>query len=213
MAVQAKSAIKSDISTDLADNGSNNITPAVLRNILDNIVDSYEDLFIQIDTATRDLLTPSLGMIIFNTDTARLNMFSGSIWSEIQQGAETTSKIYSIKVTIPSADILTSYDTPVEVISAPPVGKIIDMISVNKQIEYNTTPYDTNVDANLFFDSELVLKNDIDLGNTTSRIYKSLLDESWQSASTALTFKTKVGNPLNGDSDLIFYITYQLIDL
>jgi hypothetical protein len=126
-----------------------------------------------------------------------------------------TDGLLRVKVTVTSAEILDAYDTPVELIPAPPAGFYIDPISVMWYLDYQTTPYDTNTKWSLYFESRNILtaNNLFRYLTTKDKKYKEQISQSYQVAPTALTFFVEDGNPTAGDSDLIIFITYQLVEL
>lgn len=83
MAIKSKSQLTTDITTNYADNGSGNITPAIMRATLIDIVHSYEDIFQSYNTTGRDALTPTAGLIIYNTTTASFEAYNGSTWVNV----------------------------------------------------------------------------------------------------------------------------------
>ena len=83
-------------------------------------------------------------------------------------------------------------------------------------IDFQTTPYDTNTKWSLYFGNRNILtaNNSVRfLDNNTGRKYKEQTSQPFQVAPTALTFFVQDGNPTAGDSDLIIFITYQLVEL
>jgi hypothetical protein len=126
-----------------------------------------------------------------------------------------TDGLLRVKVTVTSEEILTGNSTPVVTIPTPPTGFYIDPISVMWYLDYQTTPYDTNTKWSLFFVGQNILTNNgvRDLSNNSFRRYKEQISQPFQLTPTALTFKVETGNPTAGDSDLIIFITYQLVEL
>lgn len=59
------------------------ITRAALSTVLDNLVDSYQDAIPQLTTAQIAALTPTLNMLVFNTDIARNQFYNGSAFVTI----------------------------------------------------------------------------------------------------------------------------------
>ncbi len=129
---------------------------------------------------------------------------------EIKTYSQPTNVILSEKITVTSAEILDAYDTPVELIPAPPAGFYIDPISIVFRFDYNTTSYATNTNSFITFGVQNV-SSKIDLTIADSDMGK--VELKGEGFSGAMEFTVKDGNPTAGDSDLIIYITYQIIEL
>lgn len=129
---------------------------------------------------------------------------------EIKTYSQPANVILSEKVTITSAEILDAYDTPIQLIPAPPAGFYIDPISVVSRFDYDSTPYATNTNGRIHIGSQSVTSI-IDLSTANSLMAKEGF--GGQGLSGAMTFTVEDGNPTAGDSDLIIYITYQIIEL
>jgi hypothetical protein len=129
---------------------------------------------------------------------------------EIKTYSQPANVILSEKVTVTSAEILDAYDTPVELIPAPPAGFYIDPISIVYRFDYDSTPYATNTSGIIVLSDEGIV-NDIDLSRTDSDVLKEQTGVFVTDG--AMLFTVEDGNPTAGDSDLIIYITYQIIEL
>ena len=120
-----------------------------------------------------------------------------------------TDGLLRVKVTVTSEEILDAYDTPIELIPAPPAGFYIDPISIVFRFDYDSTPYATNPNGEIHIGGLSLSIIDISLTNSTpvkAAIIESTIDG-------AMTFTVDTGNPTAGDSDLIIFITYQLVEL
>lgn len=120
-----------------------------------------------------------------------------------------TDELLRVKVTVTSEEILNSFTTPVELIPAPPAGFYIDPISIVAKFDYNTTPYATNTTGKLNIGVNGIC--DIDL--TVNNSIPIKIPFAGTALLGAMTFTVKDGNPTAGDSDLIIFITYQLVEL
>lgn len=119
-----------------------------------------------------------------------------------------------LKVTIPTADILTSNVTPITVIANPGANKLVQVYRVVYQFNYQTTPYATNTVANLAFLTDASAFGTIDLDKTDSNFYgTSAQITTFGAANTGIKFFTTTGNPTAGDSDLNLWISYSIIDV
>lgn len=130
MAIKSKSQLTTDI-------GASTFT-SPQQTILTNIVDSYEDIFPQVTTAQRNLLTPTLGQIVYNTDTDKYEYWNGAVWYGIGQDLATP---LVVKVDLTSADILALNTTAIPLVAAPPSGYAILPTSIAYRLTYGSTPY------------------------------------------------------------------------
>ena len=121
-----------------------------------------------------------------------------------------TDGLLRVKVTVTSEEILNSFTTPVELIPAPPAGFYIDPISVIYKINFNTEEYDDNGSIGFLNDKQIFI---INLKSRFSAVYKSRQNLGNSIIDGALIFTVATGNPTAGDSDLIIFITYQLVEL
>ena len=168
-----------------------------------------------------DLLSNEIKLLVTKYTKVKWGDITGELSNQkdLQSALDSISSkqtLQTIKVTVTSAEILDAYDTPVELIPAPAAGFYIDPISVMWYIDFQTTPYDTNTKWSLYFGNQNILtaNNSVRfLDNTTGRKYKEQTSQPFQVAPTALTFFVQDGNPTAGDSDLIIFITYQLVEL
>jgi hypothetical protein len=202
IAVQALSdSLFSDVGAD--------ITPADLRTFNDALIDDYQEEIQQLTTAEITALTPTNGLLVYNTDLAKYGYYNGSAWKYFLTEIP-VAEIQTIKVTVTSAEILDAYDTPIELIPAPPAGFYIDPISIVYRFDYDSTPYATNTSGKIILSDEGIV-SDIDLSRTDSDVLKE--ETGVFVTDGAMLFTVEDGNPTAGDSDLIIFITYQVIEL
>lgn len=204
IAVQALSdSLFSDVGAD--------ITPADLRTFNDALIDDYQEEIQQLTTAAINALTPTNGLLVYNTDLAKYGYYNGSSWKYFLTEIP-VAEIQTIKVTVTSAEILDSHDNPVELLPAPGVNSFYQTINATIKRSFNTTAYDTNVNGNFTIGSE-VIGGTLDLSFTqTSYISGTgsfIVDDI---ENQGLFFSTESGNPENGDGELVFYITYQILE-
>jgi len=130
-------------------------------------------------------------------------------------GANSTG-INAVKVTIPAGQMLTAFDTPVTLIAAQGSGKVIDVISVATNLNYNSVPYDTNTTINIGSDGKRQYEGDI-LGyaNDTRRKLPvaPINDDDSVADNKAIKLSVEDGNPANGDSSMTLYLFYRVITL
>lgn len=106
--------------------------------ILSDMVDSYEDLFSQLTTVQRNALTPTTGLIIFNTDVATYQYWNGSAWFGIGQDLSTP---LVVKINLTSADLLALDVTPIAVAPAIGAGYALVPISMAYRFNYVSADY------------------------------------------------------------------------
>lgn len=130
---------------------------------------------------------------------------------EIKTYSQPANVILSEKATVTSAEILDAYDTPIQLIPSPPAGFYIDPISIVYRFDYDSTPYATNTSGIIVLSDEGSVY-DIDLTRANSDVCKTSNSGDFVTDG-AMLFTVEDGNPTAGDSDLIIYITYQIIEL
>lgn len=132
--------------------------------------------------------------------------------------------IYSAQVDIVSADVLTAYTTPVELVPAPGAGKIILPLAIFTDMDYNSSAYATNTTMRFGWDGASA--GTAVLFGTQAGILNQTTDElAWFFPTTgnvaSLTsavnknfcFSVSTGNPTAGNSPLIMTIIYLVITL
>lgn len=205
IAVQALSdSLFSDVGAD--------ITPADLRTFNDALIDDYQEEIQQLTTAEINALTPPVGLLVYNTDLAKYGYHNGVAWKYFLTETP-VALIQTIKVTVTSAEILDAYDTPVELLPAPGVNSFYQVINTTIKKSFYTTAYDTNVDGIFTIGTE-VIGGTLDLAFTqTSYVFGTGSGSIDDIENQGLFFTTETGNPENGDGELVFYITYQILEL
>lgn len=147
--------------------------------------------------------------------TAKENIICDTIFSD-------AINIYSVSDTIDSAAISILNGTPVQIVAAPGSGKMIEVISVSNKIIFNSIAWDTNTTLRIIINTAQAAQiTDADiLRSTGSRIIRGSMGIAGLSTTDtqivenqALMIDVITGNPANGDSDIIYYVTYQIITL
>ena len=126
---------------------------------------------------------------------------------------------FTFDVTIPSADVLDLFDTPIELVPAQGANKIIVPITLQAELIYNTTPYATN--GSLLFkigsESFVAITDTSFLFQSTSRFTSinsnSIVGDTSDLENENLNIEVQTGNPTAGDSDIRIYGTYKVIDI
>jgi hypothetical protein len=123
-------------------------------------------------------------------------------------------------VTIPSASVLTLFTTPYLLIPSPGAGYFIEVITASCKVDFNTTAYATDTTLNIYTDTATNFQYRMisALNATLKRIY---LFPSRQAISNptdtqlisnkGIYLTTLTGNPTAGNSDIIIYLTYRII--
>lgn len=212
MAVKTKTQLQTDITADPT-------FTSAQKTILDDMVDSYEDVFAQMDTATRDAIaTPGNGQIIYNTDNSRYEYWNGSAWFGIGQDLSTPMEV---KVDLSSADILALDVTSIQVAPAPGAGYAAVPISYKYRYTFGSTQYSGTGSANVYLKSA---------SKTTADGYTNiskLVMEAAANRSGSLPANTGTGidaivendalelkaggNLAAGDGTLTVWVTYSII--
>jgi hypothetical protein len=130
MAIKTKVQLQTDIAASTFGAGE--------QVILDNIVDSYEDVFASLTTVQRDALTPTTGLIIYNTDNAHYEYWDGSEWFGIGQNISTPIEV---KVSISSAQLLASDVTPITIKTTAGAGYALTPTSMKYRFTYGSSAY------------------------------------------------------------------------
>ena len=146
------------------------------------------------------------------------NQADGVLWSRDDNGV--TCLGGSASLTIASADVLTLNTKPIEIIAAPGVGYAIEVISTSVYIDFNTTPYATNIQLQVFnlgASKPLFAQNILDASVATRRFLTkqaaTLATDTQILENASLQVSVKTGDPTAGDSDITIYVTYRIITL
>lgn len=133
-----------------------------------------------------------------------------------------TSVVKTVKLTIPTASVLTLYTTPLTIIAAPGAGYAIEVISAAYRLRFNSIAYATNTTLRLIQDTA-----DVPVGSSVSTALAATITQmsdlngitnptSGQTKiieNKALKVQVGVGDPTAGNSDVDIYVTYRLITL
>lgn len=126
-----------------------------------------------------------------------------------------------VAILIPTAQVLTLFSAPILAVAAPGANKVIYVEQWSASITYNTTAYATNVGLELIFSgagSAVALESTF-LTRTANGIVNLPLKTNAGIATTQLVantdlyIKVAVGNPTAGDSDIVVYIDYSILDI
>ena len=122
-------------------------------------------------------------------------------------------------ISIPSADVLTLFTTPYLLIDSPGAGYFIQVLTASCKVDFNTTAYTVNTTLNIYTDTATRVQHSLNnaLNASLSRIGVSAQQVINGTADTqlisdkAVYLKAPVGNPLTGDSDIVIYLSYKII--
>ena len=125
--------------------------------------------------------------------------------------------IYSVELSIPTADVLTLNATPIEIVPAQGVGKGIEVISAILDMAFNSVAYATNTDLQLILDTVSDAQATTTIKNSNSTGRKFVIEPTPASTTAvqitdnaALLVKVSGGNPTAGDSDITIILTYRI---
>jgi len=142
------------------------------------------------------------------------NQADGVLWSRDDSGVVCLGG--SASLTIASADVLTLNSTPITIVGAV-AGYAIEVVSASVKIDFNTTPYATNLNLQLInagADVEQYLAGTLDATVLQTAVFEQGTPSAGQTqiiANTDLQVSVRSGNPTAGDSDITVYVHYRLI--
>lgn len=159
--------------------------------------------------------SPKEGQLFYATDSKVLSFGDGVTHAAIQESDACTC-VKTVKVTLTSAQILSSNTTPIQLIAAPGAGKMIMVLSFAGNLTYNTATYATNTSGQLVQGATLV--RTFSLAFTTSgQIYLAPSSPPLALSSTlenqSISFSTQTGDPTAGDGTIDLHLTYTVITL
>ena len=122
-------------------------------------------------------------------------------------------------INVPSADVLTLFTTPYLLIDSPGAGYYIQVLTASCKVDFNTTAYTVSTTLNIYTDTATRVQHTLNnaLNASLSRIGASAQQGINAAADTqlisdkAVYLQTQVGNPLLGDSDIVIYLSYKII--
>ena len=144
-----------------------------------------------------------------------INQADNVVWSRGDGGVFCIGG--TAELTIASADVLTLNSTPLTIVSAVP-GYAIEVVSASRKVDFNTTPYATNIDLQLITSgASTSVQAQARINSSVSNII--CMDKSTPALATStqllanadLLVKVDSGNPTAGDSDITVYVHYRLI--
>lgn len=219
-------------STGVMTIANNKITTAMLQNeavTLAKMADLLRGNIIRGSSTDRpeayDVAAIGAGAIVMTDGTDVLaQLFSGEATVD-GAGAVTISaglNTYITKVTIPTASVLTGNSVPVNLVGAPGANKYIRPIACMNTLTFNSVAYATNGQVNLRHDTAtdpcMIAGSSFLFGSVT---HTSVMVENQINAVTdtqiiankALLWEVGTGDPTAGNSGIICYLIYQVVDV
>jgi hypothetical protein len=124
------------------------------------------------------------------------------------------NSVKAVKITIPTAQVLTLNTTPVAFGLTVPVGYYAQLLSAQMKATYGGTPYATNLTLEIGFPSVKAIFSENVLGFNANVFFNMDFDSSGIQVSAAdVVVSVNAGNPTAGNSDIDIYLTYTLIEL
>lgn len=166
-------------------------------------------------TAQINASTPKEGQLFYSTTTKTLSFGDGVTHVGVQ--TDECTCVQTVKVSLSSAQILSAFTTPIEIIPAPGAGKFIAPLNISIKYNFVTAAYDTNMDVAFKIGTgEIIDTNDI-LNSGSNTLFNIVITNYYGTLSNIenqnMVFTVPVGNPTFGDSTLDVYVTYQIITL
>lgn len=205
MAITSKTQLQTDITASTF--------TAPQKTILGNIVDSYEDIFPQLDTTQRNALTPTNGLVVYNTDEDTYQYWNGVSWADM---ASINSPM-TIKTDWSAAELRQSHSVAKILLAAAGAGFSYAPISVMWRYTYGTVAFDFAGDLYLIFNTKTSAEKffgiDLTVGSSTSGVYGCTSDATKNSLleNQNITLKAPTSNATVGDGVLSIWLTYSLI--
>lgn len=166
--------------------------------------------------ATRRIPVPFVGA------SAPSGPADGALWWDTDDTAVDGGGVLTATKHVTSAQILASFDTPVEIIAAPGAGKMLLPITGVAKLTAGATPYATSGSIALE-----VLPAFMGVVNNNFQFLESAVDYLWplwmdykaenfavaDAADRALSFHVNSANPTDGDGTLDFVVYYVVSDV
>jgi hypothetical protein len=148
---------------------------------------------------------------------------TNSVWvTQLVPPPAASNQIYTVKVVVATAAVLTQYTTPNVLVAAPGSGLIIDPIDVWDGINYATAAYATHTvinvghagaDIALFTDTYTLLSTKTLQPRKMTPVLAADSTSQQSVANAALVASTPTGNPVTGGGAEVFWVTFQYVVL
>jgi hypothetical protein len=122
------------------------------------------------------------------------------------------------KVRVTSAEILTAFTTPVELVPQPTSGKLILPFKIARENQYGTNGYLTNTTSRFYIqdtgdDLAHGLINDLSFTANSVDYFSFTAALQCLRTEKPLLFSVDSGNPTAGDSDIFLHVYYTIMTL
>ena len=126
--------------------------------------------------------------------------------------------VYKASLVVLTADVLTSFATPLLVVAAPAAGYKIEVVEASATLTFNSVAYATNLDMELYTDTATRPQFSVRLLNATVTTKRAFARETATGVSDTqlisakgLYLRTATGNPITGDSNVTVYVLYRVV--
>jgi hypothetical protein len=224
MATQSRIDLQSKIDTNLADNTTGAITAALLREVATNVNDSSVNKTTDTNLiglheydATKAYYSGEITVYDGNWYMANSNQpvgaFDPTYWDSLE------GNVFHKSLTIETANVLTLFTTPIEIIPAV-TGKTIVVNHAVMTVTYNSVAYATNTTVQLITDTagQPQVEFLAGLNATTTRTYMGRLKVSAVAAgdtqliaSKSVKVQVQTGDPTAGNSQIKINVYYLLL--
>lgn len=162
-----------------------------------------------------NITSPVDGLIAYDTTDDQFQGYVDGAWSDLE-------KVQTKTVTVTSAEVLSLFTSPKQLLPSPGAGKYYDVINTYIYLDYNSTPYaitgvgDIQLSQGGVNIGLLSLTGQTFLNNTSSHLRKVGMSSSpsgIMSLNSTVTLTTTGANPSGGNSDLKVQISYMVREL
>jgi len=127
--------------------------------------------------------------------------------------------VQTATVTLDSADIVSLHTTPVTIIPAQGAGTVIQLIAMTISMDYNSTPYATDVTLRLLNGVSVANQDGSCLSSASDYYANKNLQSNYSVAggntfeNVAVTMTTPTSNPTAGNSSVKITVLYTVVNL
>lgn len=192
----------------------------------------YESL---VEASTSSYVDAYSAATTYDNTTNNYSVFSGQLWKMIKAtpvinitpgtNAATWKRVYGSdlshkKTTLEKRIEISSTQwksgTPITAITSPGIGKAIEVITSSMSLIYGSTPFDVGDTVEIFIDTLTNSQHQIAGVKSTADAFH----KGWVPANDTICYKEDEtllikpdSTPSTGDSDIVVYITYRIINL
>jgi hypothetical protein len=154
---------------------------------------------------------PTEGTFYYDTYLGEMGWFDGVTSNPIPKTTSACTCVQTVKVSLSSAEILSSNTTPVQLIAAPGAGKIIQIQKVLLNSTYVSATYATNTSSQIRIGTIMATAYSINFA--VSQVAQLNSGGVGDLINQNVNFFTTVGDPTAGDGTIDTFITYTVITL